>query len=294
MRTMKVFLKRLYEALPFKKQLFSLIRAAVSLDKSVYEHLHFKGRFTVAVDARRSFSIRHHGFELENEIFWRGLRNGWEKVSMNLWIELCGRSPVILDIGANTGIYSLVAKTTNAASKVYAFEPVKRVFEKLKDNISLNGYDIDCIEAAVSDRDGSALIYDTPSEHVYSVTVNRNTNNSGVAVIPTAVRTMKLSSFIEDMRLGRVDLIKIDVETHEPEVLRGLEGYLDQFKPTLLIEILNDEVAEQVERIVEGKGYRYFNIDEEGGIRAVDRITKSDYYNFLLCDGETAAALRLI
>ena len=71
--------------------------------------------------------MRHYGFQLENEIFWSGLTNGWEKISTRLWIELSKNSKVIFDIGANTGIYSLVSKSINPTSQVFAFEPVKRV-----------------------------------------------------------------------------------------------------------------------------------------------------------------------
>ena len=51
----------------------------------------------------------------------------WEKVSLQLWEELCKESEVIFDVGSNTGVYSLLAKSSNPKSKVYAFEPIKRI-----------------------------------------------------------------------------------------------------------------------------------------------------------------------
>ncbi len=65
------------------------------------------------------------------------------------------------------------------------------------------------------------------------------------------------------------------------------------YRPTLLIEILNDEIGHKVQKMVQGLGYLYFNIDEAGGTRQVESITKSDYYNYLLCDAVVAAKLRL-
>ena len=88
--------------------------------------------------------------------------------------------------------------------------------------------------------------------------------------------------------------MKIDVETHEPEVLDGFRSYLNQYRPTMLIEILNDEVGRKVSSAVQGLDYLYFNINEKGGIRQVDKITKSDYYNYLLCNSKTALKLGLI
>ena len=89
-------------------------------------------------------------------------------------------------------------------------------------------------------------------------------------------------------------MIKIDVETHKAEVLEGFSNYLHKFNPTILIEILNDEVRTNVQKIVSNMGYLYFNIDENAGIRQVTSITKSDYYNYLLCMPEMAKELSLI
>jgi hypothetical protein len=69
--------------------------------------------------------------------------------------------------------------------------------------------------------------------------------------------------------------------------------YLEKFRPTLLIEIHNDEVAARIAERVSGLGYLYFNIDENKGLRRTEGITSSDYYNYLLCDAATARALAL-
>jgi FkbM family methyltransferase len=206
-----------------------------------------------------------------------------------LWIELVKDAEVIFDIGANTGVYSLIAKSLNSSARVYAFEPVKRVFQKLEENNRLNDFDIICIEAAASNSDGAAIIYDTSSEHIYSVTVNQNLNADDVKVIPTKIDVVRLDTIIEQEKVTKIDLIKIDVETHEAEVLEGMGEYLEKFNPIMLIEILNDEVGQKVEALVKNKNYSYFNLNEEtGSIRRVNKITKSDYYNYLLCPENVA------
>ena len=88
--------------------------------------------------------------------------------------------------------------------------------------------------------------------------------------------------------------MKIDVELHEAEVLEGMGAYLREWKPTMLIEILSDEVGQKVEILINDMGYLYFNINENGGIRQVTHIGKSDYYNYLLCSPEKASFLKLI
>jgi FkbM family methyltransferase len=291
---MKKVLKFLYRALPFKKQLYLTLKKVWTPRENIYKHLHFKGVFKVKVDDCTWFELNHYGYQIENEIFWNGLTGGWEKISMAIWIALCKKSMVIIDIGANTGIYSLVAKATHPAAEVYAFEPVKRVYSKLVDNNRLNGYDVACHELAVSNVDGQALIYDTTDDHILSVTLNKNLHHPETTVIPTLVRTVRLSSLIEKNEMKKIDLIKIDVETHEPEVLEGLGPYLSRDKPAILIEVLNDDIGKQIEKIVQGNNYLYFNIDEQGGTRRTESILKSDHYNYLLCQRDTAHSLGLI
>ncbi len=210
-----------------------------------------------------------------------------------MWISLCGQSQNIIDIGANTGVYSLIAKSVNSDAHVYAFEPVKRVYQKLMENCALNNYDIALYEKAISNSDGTAVIFDTDTEHVYSVTVNKNLSAASTKVKETTIHTITLDSFIRTNKITKIDLIKIDVETHEPEVLEGFSNYLKIFRPTLLIEILTDEVGQRVQELVNGLGYLYFNIDERGSVRRVEKIGASDYYNFLLCNEVTARELKL-
>lgn len=290
---MKRLFKDIYNNLPFKREFFYVIRAVWKPKESVFRHLKFKGVFSVPVGKAGKFKIKHYGYQVENEIFWKGLTNGWEKESIKLWIKLCEKAGTIIDIGANTGVYSLIAKTVSPLSKVYAFEPVARVFDKLKENIELNHFDIIAIDAAVSDSDGTAIFYDIPAEHVYSVTINKNLNSPDTKTIETKVQTITLNSFIRNNGIKKIDLMKIDVETHEPEVLEGFSDYLMEFRPALLIEILNDEVGNRVNDLVRNAGYLYFNIDENGAVRRVDKILKSDYYNYLLCDSKTASILGL-
>jgi FkbM family methyltransferase len=288
---MKSVLKSIYKSLPLKKEFFQILKSIYKPGKGVYQHLYFNSDFNVKVEPEKSFRIRHYGFEVENEIFWNGLFNGWEKYSLRLWKELCEKSDTILDIGANTGVYGLVAKTTNSKAKVYAFEPVKRVYEKLVQNNALNHFDIKCVNKAISNSDGKATIYDTANEHTYSVTVNVNTNPDSTISIPTEIETITLDTFIKEENLRKIDLMKIDVEKHEVEALEGFQEHLIHYQPTMLIEILDDEVANGVHRLLNGIDYLFFNIDEENGIRQVQRLSKSKFYNFLICKPEVAASL---
>jgi len=287
-------LKKIYGLLPFKKEVYSVLKKVYSPPKRIYQHLHFVGNFEVKVDNEKRFMMRHYGYQIENEIFWNGVFDGWEKVSLKLWVKLCKESTGIMDIGANTGVYALLAKSVNRHADVYAFEPVHRVYKKLVDNNSLNGYDIKCFEKAISDKDGTATIYDKDTEHTYSVTVNQDNSPDKSSSIPVTIETIRLDNFIETEKIDKIDLIKMDVEMHEIEALCGMGKYIKAFQPTFLIEILTEEVAKGISDLIHGLDYLYFNIDENKGIRQMDRLTKSDYYNFLICSPNVARKLGLI
>lgn len=268
-------LKRLYSVIPLKREIYTLLRSVIKPDAAIYRHLHFKSAFKVRMDDGRRFWL-HNGDEIENEIFWEGLLGKWEKESLKLWIRLCEDADCIFDIGANSGVYSLVAKTVRPEAKVFAFEPHPLIFGTLTRNVIKNNYDITCIDKAVSDIDGRLMVPDYSGQ------------SAGVMV--DAVR---LDTFINQNNPGKVDLLKIDVETHEPAVLEGFQYYLSRFRPAILIEILSDDIADRIHEIAGGYGYLYFNIDERGGVRQTARIQKSDYYNYLLCDKKTASRLGL-
>lgn len=289
----KIF-KYIYNILPFKKEFFSFLKLFWKPKEHVYKHLHFKGIFKIKVDKNCSFKMKHYGFQVENDVFWSGLAGNWEKESLQLWIALCKQASVIIDVGANTGIYALIAKATAPKAKVYAFEPVKRVYEKLVANKELNKYDIICYESALSNNDGTASIFDTNSEHTYSVTVNQDLNTSGLVTFKTQIKTTRLSTFISNEKLTKIDLMKIDVESHEPEVLEGMGTYIDQMRPTLLIEILNNDIGAKVESLLRNLNYIYFRVDQLGIVKTSDISVKSNYCNYLICDKVVARKLNLI
>ena len=89
--------------------------------------------------------------------------------------------------------------------------------------------------------------------------------------------------------------MKIDVEGHEPEVLEGMDDYLFKFSPTIIIEVLTEEVAIELNKLFDKMDYLYFNIDDKNNaIRQTEKIEKSDFWNYLICNKKTALKLGII
>ncbi|MBL7951194.1 MAG: FkbM family methyltransferase [Flavobacteriales bacterium] len=292
--SVKGSLKRLYEAIPFKREFFGLVRSIMPVPEPVFRHLHFKGVFKVPVDSRGSFRMMHHGYVIENELFWRGLK-GWEHVSLELWQRLCHRSDTILDIGANTGVYAMLAQAVNPDATIIAVEPVARVFQKLQANAALNGARVHTVCAAVSDHTGTATLYDLPdSEHVLSVSLDPEWNKQSTRLRPVEVPTTTVLDLLRTHGKEKASLLKIDVETHEPAVLEGCGTLLKEHRPTLLIELLNDDVAARVATYVDGLGYEFYNVDDvTWPPPRVATLGRSGHFNFLICQPDVARAIGL-
>lgn len=292
---MKKLLKKVYNAIPLKKQLFSLIKW-INLPESIYKHLHFEGIVTIDIDKEHSFNMYHHGTSEENELFWGGIDNGWEKTSLKLWRKLCIDANVVLDIGANTGLYSLVTKALNPTAKVYAFEPLPKVIEYLNYNNQINNYNVQVIQKAASNFNGKAKVF-LIEGHDFdnSVTVNKSLLSDTTPQKELEIECITLVDFIRQNKLDRIDLIKIDVETHEPEVLEGMGEYLDKFKSDFLIEIWDESCAVKLNTLFKDKGYLYFDIDDKNDkVTQKKEITVSSFWNYLICKPETAKKIGLI
>ena len=124
----------IYKLLPFKKQICLILRnSTFFVNHNLYIDLKFTGKFTVKIPKEdRTFVLNAWNSTIENEIFWNGLGNTWEPETINLYTKLCKKSKVIFDVGANTGIYSLIASKLNPNAKIIAFEPSCIIIPKHK------------------------------------------------------------------------------------------------------------------------------------------------------------------
>lgn len=291
---LKSAIKAAWHAAPFQVPLVKALRRLGPVPERLYRHMHFQGEFDVDVAPGARFRIRSYATWVENDLFWAGYAGNWERTSLDIWRRLCPGAETVLDVGANTGVYSLAAAALNPQARVIAFEPVPRVFERLKANVALNGSRVVVENIAVSDRDGVATLHDTDNEHEYSASLDHGmlgARYSRSYEVPTAT----LDNYCAAQGIGRVDLVKIDVERHEPSVFRGFQRRLAENRPTVLVEILDAEIGRAVTEQIAGLGYCIFGLPETGGGKAVFAVETlgQSARNYLLCQPETARRLGL-
>lgn len=235
---------------------------------------------------------------MERFLVSKGLYGKWEKESLKIWAQLAKRSHTIVDIGANTGVYSLLAKNNNPTAVVVAIEPIDVNYDVLERNISENGFDILTEKVALSDTSGTAAMFMLKDRLNYMTSVNENryTNHPEIQgeaeVVEIQVPLMPFSYVCDKHKLKQIDLVKIDVEGHEITVLKGMMEAIREYRPVILIEVIGDESARQLDAMFRGLDYRFVSIDESGVSRVADRLWDNNHNNFLICHDSTILYLR--
>jgi FkbM family methyltransferase len=171
---------------------------------------------------------------------WRGIeklifafREGYERELAYLENAL-SPGQTFIDVGANLGIYTLVAsKIVGPSGRVIAFEPSSQSFSLLKSNITLNGFtNVQVYPTAVSDKIGKAFLYNGPDPAQNSLGRHLRLEPKGEEVV-----TQPLDSALSQAPVERVHVIKIDVEGAEELVLRGADNVVTAHHPVIIFEI---------------------------------------------------------
>lgn len=162
---------------------------------------------------------------------------------------------IIYDVGANVGIYSLLASSrTGPSGKVYAFEPQKRNVDYLRRHMALNHVQ-NCFvfETAVSDTEGT-LRFSAASQDFSMGRLSVD----GEALVPS---TTLDNCIYGEKGLRPPNLLKIDVEGAELNVLQGATRALTEFHPTIFLEIHGTQLYWDCRAFLVAKDYR---IENEG------------------------------
>lgn len=164
----------------------------------------------------------------------------------------------VYDLGANVGYFTLIAAAlTGPRGKVVAYEPIPSNVEALRRNVQLNGLaNVEIVEAAISERDGTAAISFGLSDQVASLVASRTSGTF-------TVRTVSLDA--EAARVGVPAVIKCDIEGAEHVAFSRAELALAG-RPALLCEVhrMHDGDDARFEAILLGHGYRVQWLDRGG------------------------------
>ncbi|MFP5206109.1 MAG: FkbM family methyltransferase [Acidobacteriota bacterium] len=235
--------------------------------------------FHVHVPGTSGFRYTSHRRDgVGRELYWQGL--GREATMIREFSSRCKRARVVFDIGANSGLFTLLACAVNSQTKVVAFEPAPEVRRQLQSLVRENGFEDRCIvrPEAASNVNGNALLH-IPNESWTSSSLNP-AGFHGLAGTPVEVRTATVDSIASDY--PSVDLMKIDVEGFEDVVLEGARETVARCVPAIILECNPDGPAAALNAFLRRNRYACFLLAEQRTqVESIDPVKSGKFHNWL-------------
>jgi FkbM family methyltransferase len=179
-----------------------------------------------------AFTVQDDEFGL----FWKQVANhAWEPDSFDVLRRLLTPDSTFVDVGAWIGPLTLYG--AHLARRCHAIEPDPCARAALTANVALNPDLSDRISvhpAAVAEFEGTAKLGNITSR------AGGDSMSSllfGDAPTSWVVDCITLEGLINRLGIGKVGLVKIDIEGAEVEVLSGSRSYIESAKPPLFLSV---------------------------------------------------------
>lgn len=158
--------------------------------------------------------------------------------TLSFLADLVRPGDVVLDVGANFGVYSLVLSArAGTGGRCYAFEPGEDALLQLRRNLARNSrLPIEVVPVALSDREGAAPLFHTGGPTTFSLAGKGGEAEEGVSVTT-------LDAWARSNSIPSAAVMKVDVEGHETEVFLGGRDFLDAARPLIMFEISGSALA---------------------------------------------------
>lgn len=199
-----------------------------------------------------------------NDAIAQHLKSGkpWEPHFKIIIQHLIKEGDTVIDCGANFGYNAvLMGKQIGLSGRLVAFEPQRIINQQLCGNMILNNiYNASIIQTALGKEPGETTMSPVSYERDWVNIGDTSVGDGGEAV---EVRTL------DELCVGSLNFIKIDVQGYELFALQGGENTIKQLLPDVFIEIEEhqltkfDVTKDQLFDYIKSFGYRMFRIDNE-------------------------------
>lgn len=162
--------------------------------------------------------------------------NRFEKKELKILQNIIKPGMVVVDAGANIGLYTLIAsELTGKKGKVFSFEPSKETFKRLINNIKLNNsLNVKAFNEGLGDNPNEKLIlrqdmgYGDAERYLFSgnEAPDIELENINAIKIGEEIIIDTLDNKLEEMGVKKIDILKIDTEGFEYYILKGAEKVL--------------------------------------------------------------------
>ena len=182
-----------------------------------------------------SFKLKSEGNDaLTNKLYYE---QSWEDEIIELFKNIIPKTKVFYDVGANIGVFSLLAEYFNPNTEIYCFEPNPININRIKINLELNhSKKIKIVPKAVGEKHDTLKFFVPKGNFTSDVSsfFNAHTkkfNDFGTEEINVDV--ISLDDFVRENN-SFPDLIKIDIELYEYQALKGAFNLLKQQSPLII------------------------------------------------------------
>ncbi|MFH0912649.1 MAG: FkbM family methyltransferase [Patescibacteria group bacterium] len=177
--------------------------------------------------------------------------------------EFISGDAVVIDAGANIGVFSLLASSIMQRGRVYAFEPSALTFDLLRRNVVANHLQdrVFIYHQALGDsREMKPLrisqgILQTDNVMADSPFIQ---GREGGLIDTEMVEVITIDHLVEQEQINRIDFIKVDTEGYERKIILGAAQTIRRFSPTIVCSayhLASDE--EQIPQLIRSINPRY-------------------------------------
>ena len=217
---------------------------------------------------------------IAKKFFWtHGIRELLQdRITLELFSDLSKHSDVILDIGANSGLFSLVAAKANPNAHIIAFDILPEAYHILTDNLMLNDL-FDKVEIRLMGLGGKREAFYAPFGHMTSempTALSLDSKMTDTTKIRVPIKTF--DEICYPRFVGKRLCAKIDVEGTEADIFTNGRQTLQKIKPDIICEVLaNSKQVNIYDQILKEYSYRRFLITNEG-LKEFDQINPDHRY----------------
>lgn len=226
---------------------------------------------------------------LKRHYYLHSIKNITEEVSQEFKVikHLVRPADCVMDIGAAIGSYTnFLSKLVGNQGIVYSCEPIPLTFDILSNNVKkLNLTNVKLFNLAISDHEGEVKFevpkHDCGGENFYeSKIVNHSTETSLLRHFIVPCKSLDLLIQNQEMVIR---FLKIDVESHELQVVNGAKKLISTSKPAMQIEISGNpespnSPAKKIFNFLIEQGYSAFWFDGKKLRNSVCNAEVTNYF----------------
>ena len=192
---------------------------------------------------------------------------------------------LFVDVGANTGVYSIMAGVIASDRKIVAFEPLPPVVEILRRNIAANHLTdrITLYDVALSDCAGTADLHLPDPSHGLietSASLEESFQKSHATVRVNVSR-------LDDIAVSEpIAVLKVDIEGHESAFLHGARETVLRDRPFIFAEVVGPAKRSRIGAFLHGVGYMDFRLRPDMAIHDGEVLFDDAAWNHALIPSE--------